>query len=221
MRDLVNLNKFEKKNSSVRALCYQLFENNGVLKREEVNEFIKKLDQNDRKTLRQRGVKIGRYHIFLHRIFKPSAVSMRILLWKNFFRNNLKLTPPKFGLNFLELEKNIDSKFMLICGFEKFNNFFVRIDILERLFVIIIENVKDNKIKLNPTMMNLLGCTKENFLKLIESMNYKMERSDKDGEIFFKYMPKKVKNKKFSVKEKIKDDSPFNILTNITFNYTK
>ena len=146
---------------------------------------------------------------------------MRILLWKNFFRYNLKLTPPKFGLNFLELEKNIDSKFMLICGFEKFNNFFVRIDILERLFVIIIENVKDNKIKLNPTMMNLLGCTKENFLKLIESMNYKMERSDKDGEIFFKYMPKKVKNKKFSVKEKIKDDSPFNILTNITFNYTK
>ena len=221
LRDLVNLNKFEKKNSSVRALCYQLFENNGVLKREEVNEFIKKLDQNDRKTLRQRGVKIGRYHIFLHRIFKPSAVSMRILLWKNFFRNNLKLTPPKFGLNFLELEKNIDIKFMLICGFEKINNFFVRIDILERLFVIIIENVKDNKIKLNPTMMNLLGCTKENFLKLIESMNYKMERSDKDGEIFFKYMPKKVKNKKFSVKEKIKDDSPFNILTNITFNYTK
>ena len=70
-------------------------------------------------------------------------------------------------------------------------------------------------------MMNLLGCTKENFLKLIESMNYKMERSDKDGEIFFKYIPKKVKNKKFSVKEKIKDDSPFNILTNITFNYTK
>ena len=146
---------------------------------------------------------------------------MRILLWKNFFRNNLKLTPPKFGLNFLELEKNIDSKFMLICGFEKFNNFFVRIDILERLFVIIIENVKDNKIKLNPAMMNLLGCTKENFLKLIESMNYKMERSDKDDEIFFKYMPKKVKNKKFSVKEKIKDDSPFNILTNITFNYTE
>ena len=70
-------------------------------------------------------------------------------------------------------------------------------------------------------MMNLLGCTKEKFLKLIESMNYKMERSDKDGEIFFKYMPKKVKNKKFSLKEKIKDDSPFNILTNITFNYTK
>ena len=30
------LNKFEQKNSSVRALCYQLFENNGVLKRDSV-----------------------------------------------------------------------------------------------------------------------------------------------------------------------------------------
>ena len=93
--------------------------------------------------MRNKGVKIGRYHVFLHRIFKPSAVTIRIILWKNFFQNNLKLSPPKFGLNFLDLKKTIDQKFMLICGFEKFENFFVRIDILERLFIKIIENNKE------------------------------------------------------------------------------
>ena len=35
---------------------------------------------------------------------------------------------------------------MLLCGFEKFNNFFVRIDILERLFMQII-NSDTEKIK--------------------------------------------------------------------------
>ena len=35
---------------------------------------------------------------------------------------------------------------MLLCGFEKFDNFFVRIDILERLFVQII-NSNSEKIK--------------------------------------------------------------------------
>ena len=110
---------------------YQLFENNGVLKRDSVNEFINKLEQEDRRTLRSLGVKIGRYHIFLYRIFKPNAVTIRVLLWKNFFQNNSKLNPPKFGLNFLDLKEIIDQKFMLICGFEKFENFFVRIDILE------------------------------------------------------------------------------------------
>ena len=36
---------------------------------------------------------------------------------------------------------------MLICGFEKFDNFFVRIDILERLFLQIINSDKEKKKK--------------------------------------------------------------------------
>ena len=218
LKDLVNLNKFEQKNSSVRALCYQLFENNGVLKRDSVNEFIKKLNQEDRRALRSKGVKIGRYHVFLYRIFKPSAVTIRILLWKNFFQNNLKLNPPKFGLNFLDLKKNIDQKFMLICGFEKFENFFVRIDILERLFIKIIENNNENRIKLNSDMINLLGCNKDNFIKLLELMNYKIEKRKKENEIHFRYMPKKISNKKKSFKKNKKDDNPFNVLTNVHYN---
>ena len=68
---------------------------------------------------------------------------------------------------------------MLICGFEKFENFFVRIDILERLFIKIIENNKKNKIKLNSDMINLLGCSKDNFIKLLKLMNYKVEKRKK------------------------------------------
>ena len=142
------------------------------------------------------GIKIGRYHIFLFRIFKPSAVFLRVLLWKNFFQSNLNLNPPKFGLNFLELKKTIDQKFMLICGFEKFGNFFVRIDILERLFLKIIENSKKNKIKLNSDMINLLGCSTDNFVKLLGLMSYKSEKGKKEEEIYFRYMPKKLVNKK-------------------------
>ncbi len=218
LKDLVNLNQFEQKNSSVRALCYQLFENNGVLKRDSVNEFIKKLNQDDRRSLRNKGVKIGRYHIFLHRIFKPSAVTTRILLWKNFFRKNIEIRPPKFGLNFLHLKQKIDQKFMLICGFEKFENFFVRIDILERLFIKIIENNKKNRIKLNSDMINLLGCNKDNFIKLLELMNYKIEKRKEENEIYCRYMSKKISYKKKFFKEKKKDDNPFSILTNVNFN---
>ena len=65
---------------------------------------------------------------------------------------------------------------MLMCGFEKFDNYYVRIDILERLFLMIIDKNKNNnekEIKLVPDMLNLLGCNKENFIKLMEKMNYK------------------------------------------------
>jgi len=215
LTDLVNLNNIEKNNNSIRALCYQLFENNGVLKRDLVSEFVKQLSLDNRKILRKNGIKIGRYHIYLHKIIKPEAVTIRLLLWKNYYRKNMNLKPPKFGLNFIIEENNINSNFMLICGFEKFKNFYVRIDILERLFIKIIENTKGKEVKLQSEMMNLLGCTKENFLKLLVLMGYKYKERNK--EIFFQYKP--FRKKVFEKLKKVnKDDNPFNILNNVNFN---
>ena len=48
--------------------------------------------------------------------------------------------------------------------FEKFREFYVRIDILEKLFLKIIENTKNKKFMINAEMMNLLGCSKEIFI---------------------------------------------------------
>ena len=102
---------------------------------------------------------------------------------------------------------------MLLCGFEKFNNFFVRIDILERLFVQIINTnpEKEKEIKLIPEMLNLLGCNKENFKKLLKNMNYRI--IERDNETFFRYLPPK-KIKRIFNKKDIKE-SPFKILKNL------
>ena len=52
------------------------------------------------------------------------------------------------------------------------------------LFVKLIESNKtENKeIKLTPDMLNLLGCNKENFLKLIELMDYKHFNKKEESE---------------------------------------
>jgi ATP-dependent RNA helicase SUPV3L1/SUV3 len=216
LKSLIDLKNLKDKSSSIKALAYQLYENNGVLKREQVFEYLKSLDQNERKVLRDLGVKFGRYHVFLYQLIKPEAVSLRTLLWKNFHQKYHNLQPPTFGLNFLD-DKNFKNKsFMLLCGFEKFDTLFVRIDILERLFMIIINssNSKENKeIKMTPEMLNLLGCSKENFKKLLQNMGYKI--FDKTDETFFKYSPIK-KSKKILLK-KISDENPFKILKNLNF----
>ena len=208
---LIKLKKIKEKDSNIRALAYQLYENNGVIKRENALQVVKNLNQDQRKILREIGVKFGRYHIFLHRLFKPNVVSLRILLWKNFNQKFIDMLPPTFGLNFVEDKNLSDKNFMLLCGFEKFERFFVRIDILERLFIHIVKS-EDKEIKLVPEMLNLLGCNKENFLKLIKLMNYKS--FEKKNEIYFKYVPKK---NNFKNKSKNLKDNPFKILNQINF----
>jgi len=216
LKSLIDLRSLKESNSSIRALAYQLYENNGVLKRDKVSEYLKKLGQDERKTLRSLGVKFGRYHVFLFKLLKPEAVSLRILLWKNYHQKSFNLKPPTFGLNFLENKDYKNNNFMLLCGFENFDKYFVRIDILERLFVQIINTNPDSKakIKLVPEMLNLLGCSKDNFIKLIQKMNYKTFKEN--NEYYFKYTPIKQKIKKFINKDK-NMDNPFSVLKNINF----
>ena len=213
LKSLIDLKNLKEKNSSIKALAYQLYENNGVLKREQVSSYLKTLGQNERKILRELGVKFGRYHVFLYQLIKPEAVSLRTLLWKNFHQKYYNLKPPTFGLNFLDDKDSKNKNFMLLCGFEKFDSLFVRIDILERLFMQIINTyTKDNKeIKMIPEMLNLLGCSKDNFKKLLQKMGYKI--FDKENETFFKYNPIK-KFKKNSIK-KIDSENPFRVLKNL------
>jgi len=216
LQSLIDLKNLKDKHSSIKALAYQLYENNGVLIRDNVSEYLKNLGQSERKILRDLGVKFGRYHVFLHKLIKPEPVTIRTLLWKNYHQKYFKLNPPTFGLNFIEDKDKRNKNFMLLCGFEKFDNFFVRIDILERLFMQIINSGSEEskEIKLIPEMLNLLGCSKENFKKLIQKMNYKV--IEKNEDVFFKYVPKKKFKKTFT--KKTNKENPFGILKNLNLN---
>ena len=213
LKSLVDLKNLKEKNSSIKALAYQLYENNGVLKREHVSNYLKDLGQNERKILRELGVKFGRYHVFLFKLIKPQPVSLRTLLWKNYHQKFFNLSPPTFGLNFIDDKKIKNKNFMLLCGFEKFDNFFIRIDILERLFMKIINLSSEGKkeIKMIPEMLNLLGCSKDSFKKILNNMGYKIR--EENEEVFFKYIPQK-NNKKISIKKDSKEN-PFEILKNL------
>ena len=206
--DLINLSKEKIENQYIRALVYQLYEKNGVVKRKEVDDLIKLVVKEDRKKIWSMGIKIGRYHIYLPKMLKPKAVVLRISLWKLFNKINNRSEIPKFGLNFIKDPKLNDS-FLLLCGFEKFKEYFVRIDILEKLFIKILDKTKNRKFKINSEMMNLLGCTRENFSKFLMNMNYK---KSKEEDTFFFAGDNNIKKKIFRLSKK---ESPFNKLLSL------
>ena len=203
--DLINLTNINIENQYLRALSFQLYEDNGVLKREKVDGIIKLISKEERKKLWSMGIKIGRYHVFLPKMLKPKAVTLRTVLWKIYNDISPNIPIPKFGLNFV-INENYNEKFLLLCGFERFKDYFVRIDILEKLFINIIEKSIDRRFKISADMMNLLGCSKENFYKLIELMNYK-----KSKEIDTYYFAGEHKKNKGKGKVAIKKDknNPF------------
>ncbi len=206
--DLVKLTEHKITNQYLRGLVFQLYENNGVIKRNEVDKIVKLIPLDERKKLWGMGIKLGRYHIYLPKMLKPKAVEFRISLWKIYHNLSDKNQIPQSGLNFL-IGTKFEKNFLLLCGFEKFREFFIRIDILEKLFLKILENSKDKKFKINAEMMNLLGCSKENFYKLMTYMNYKKDKLA-DTYIFKGEKKKKEKIIRFDKKE-----NPFNKLLSL------
>ncbi len=209
--DLIKLTRHKIDNQYLRGLVFQLYEKNGVVKRSEVDKIVRSIPSEERKKLWSMGIKIGRYHIYLPKMLKPKAVEFRIGLWKIFFNLSNIYQIPKSGLNFLD-NKTLDRNFLLLCGFEKFKEFFVRIDILEKLFLKILDNTKDKKFKVNAEMMNLLGCSKDNFYKLMTYMNYK---KTKEADTYIFMGEKKKKNKIIRFDKK---DNPFNKLLSLNLN---
>ena len=181
LHDLLNLKLEPVKNKYIRALMFQLFENNGVLKRETVSDIVTAIKTDERKKIWELGIKIGRYHIYLPKMLKPKAVALRISLWRLFFEIESNQIIPRSGLNYLT-DKKYNKNFLLLCGFEKFKNHYVRIDILEKLFIKILNKTDKRKFKIDSEMMNLLGCNKEDFYNLMLSMNYK---KSKEADTYF------------------------------------
>ncbi len=211
LSDLLNLTKIKIENQYLRALAFQIYENNGVLKRKEIDHIIKLISKEERKNLWGMGIKIGRYHVYLPKMLKPKAVILRVNLWKLFYDVNSSNKIPKFGLNFI-VNDNYNKDFLLLCGFENFKNFFVRVDILEKLFISILEKTIKRKFTINAEMMNLLGCSKENFYKLMSLMSYK---KDKDENTYVFVGDIKKNKKSFKDLKDTKKNNPFSKLLSL------
>ena len=110
---MIKLTKHKIENQYLRGLVFQLYENNGVVKRNEVDKIVKSIPGEERKKLWGMGIKIGRYHIYLPKMLKPKAVEFRISLWKIFNNLPIKNEIPQSGLNFL-VSKNLEKNFFKI-----------------------------------------------------------------------------------------------------------
>ena len=79
------------------------------------------------------------------------------------------------------------------------------------------ENSKNDEFKIDSDMINLIGCSKENFFKLLELMEYKSKKNNDNKKEIFVYRPKLIKRKELKSKEKISKNSPFEKLSEIRF----
>ena len=77
--------------------------------------------------------------------------------------------------------------------------------------IISADSKDDKEIKMIPEMLNLLGCSKDNFKKLLQMMGYRL--FNKGEELYFRYKP--IRKFKKTSPKKITNENPFKILKDL------
>lgn len=198
LEPLVKLEEGEGLEGISRGIAYRLVETLGVLPRDTVTEEVKGLSQDDRAKLRALGARFGAFNVYVPALLKPAPTELRLLLWALMLQKEGKLEPaalpqpPGQGLTSANFDRSTPKGFYGVCGYRICGSRVVRIDMLERLADVIRDrvfwrprfaeeqrpsgSVEGGGFTVVPDMMSLVGCSGEDFLGILRSLDYRMQK---------------------------------------------
>lgn len=132
LKPLADLEAAEGLSGPAKGLAFRLREGFGSVRRAAAREQVDGLSRDDRKRLKQLGVRIGRESVFLPALLKPRAVGLLAMLWaRNADRD---VTAPAPGR--VSVARGPDAPpddFLAVCGYVPLGPLALRADIAERL----------------------------------------------------------------------------------------
>jgi ATP-dependent RNA helicase SUPV3L1/SUV3 len=198
LEPLVKLEEGEGLEGISRGIAFRLVETLGVLPRETVVDEVKALSQEDRAKLRALGARFGAFNVYVPALLKPAPTELRLLLWALNLQKEGKLDPaalpqpPGQGLTSASFDRSTPRGFYGVCGYRICGSRVVRIDMLERLADLIRDRVfwrprfpeeqrpagsmEGGGFTVVPDMMSLVGCSGEDFLGILRSLDYRMQK---------------------------------------------
>jgi ATP-dependent RNA helicase SUPV3L1/SUV3 len=161
--------------AQARGIAFQLQEALGILPRADLEEMIAALDEEGRKALRARKVRMGPLLVFLPELNKPAAVKLRATLLTLWQGKELPAETPKDGIvSFTVTDKQIDADYYRSIGYPVYGPRSIRVDMLDRVVCAVYDSAKDGKFQAQHKMAEWLGSNILDLYAVLEAMGHKM-----------------------------------------------
>ena len=176
---LLVLSRDETLSGQARGFAFQIVENFGILKRADVANEVKALDQDARGTLRKHGLRFGQFTIFMPLLLKPAATRLRLVLWS--LSKGLQEFPeaPPPGLVTVPTAVGAPDGADTMAGYRNAGARAIRIDMLERLADMLRSEDSRGGFEAKADMLSITGMTLEQFADLMQGLGYKGEKSER------------------------------------------
>ncbi|MEZ5919464.1 MAG: hypothetical protein R3D66_06055 [Alphaproteobacteria bacterium] len=161
-------------------IAARIYDSLGIVPREELDSVIAGLDQDDRRDLRARKIRLGPILVFIPALNKPAAVRLRALLWSLYHDKALPASVPADGIVSCEVDSAaVDPAFYQAIGYPVFGGRAVRIDMLDRVINAVYDSASGGKFEARHDMAEWLGCPIEGLYAVLSAMGHtKIEEPD-------------------------------------------
>lgn len=165
---------------SLKGIAKALHDNYGVVDRYKIEGFIKDLDAEKRKILRQHKVRLGPLLAFYYEHLKPEPLKLKSILWSVFHDLDTPHSRPKDGIVSQVIEdENPNADVYKMYGYPLYAGRAIRIDMLDRVVTDIYEQADAGLFRAQHKYAEWLGCSLDALYSVLEAMgHYKVD----DGE---------------------------------------
>lgn len=198
LKPLVELKAAEDVAGLARGIAFRLNESFGIVKRDNIAEEMRQLDQPSRGQLRKYGVRFGAFNIFLPPLLKPAAAELTLALWSlhKGATGGVAIEqlpePPRAGLTSVAIDPAVPEDFYRAAGYHVCGPRAIRVDMLERLADSIRPLLAwraseagqtpprgssgDGGFMVTPEMMSILGCSSSELAAVLSTLGFRSEK---------------------------------------------
>lgn len=164
----------EELSAPVRGICFQLYEAFGIVERAGLEDLIAELDEERRKELRSKNVRLGPVLAFMPNLNKPAAIKLKALLWNIWNDKELPAQTPNDGLTSYSVEgQDVNANYQRIIGYPVYGNRAIRVDILDRVISAVYDGSNQGKFQAKHEMAEWLGCSIADLYSVLEGLGHK------------------------------------------------
>ena len=176
---LIELRDDKELSQDARGMAYKLIDSYGVLNRRDVARDVRCLGNDSRSLLRKYGVKFGQHSIFVYAALRPKATRLRLIFWS--LREGMESHPPSPppGLTTISPDEGLPDGYYPMCGYTLIGTLAVRVDILDRLMMMLWGLDSQHNFEATHEMLSLTGLSHDEFAGLMGGLGYEVRRNER------------------------------------------
>ena len=152
---------------AAKGIAFMLFERLGSVPTAEIGHLAKVLNEQDKPVLARLGLRFGVETVYMPELLKPAQIDLRSLLYALAHGQFYEGTPPPAGRVAIDAVDGVPDDYWLAVGYRRLGNRIMRVDMVERVAMLVRTAAREGQFKITEDMLSLAGATREQMGKML------------------------------------------------------